>query len=156
MAAAAQEHAASAISFNRHAQVAGLPTDFVLYGSLDVVIVLNQGAHPVIASGWIFDCRSGLRPVLERVGSVSMLMVRDGDQSAFFPNVRVEAATARPDVLAAYGAACPSMGQETGYTLIADIPPPSGGYVVYVAWATWDGAGHAIQHVSSPSRVVVP
>ena len=133
------------------------PADFQLIGSLDIAVALGSDPHPVVGAGWIFDCRSGLRPVLERVGSVSMKMVHNPDGVPVFPSVRVEPSPMpRTDVLAAYSSKCPSMGAYTGYFVIADMPPPPGWYTVTIAWATWDGTGRQIKHVSRPYDVVVP
>jgi hypothetical protein len=134
-----------------------MPADFRLEGSLDVA---QPSGSQIALGGWIFDCRSGLQPITERVGSVSVAFYPDSGfgGASFGPLVPVHyqvlGGFQRDDVLAGKGAACPSMGNRVGYWIFVSDTLPAGRYTVHVAWVTWDGAQRQVSHLATKTIVI--
>lgn len=128
------------------------PDAFTVYGSLDVVISGNGSAslsldQPLILAGWAFECRSGLQPQTQRVGTFSVAYMR-----VYRPRFgEIESASisgpwvnVRPDVALARNGMCPSVGDNTGFVLVASPPSEAGYWTMVLNVATTDGAGHRV------------
>lgn len=111
-------------------------------------------SQPLTIGGWVFECRSGLVPVMQRVGSTAVNFSAFGITHVprdFYITVGV-----REDVKAAFNAECPAVGAHTGFSItLTDLPPP-GVWNLQVAWATWDGAGRIITRSVIRTVTVVP
>jgi hypothetical protein len=93
-------------------------------------------------AGWVHECGSGLQPVTQRIGSVS-LRFYNAITGNHIPSFTLHGSLNRPDVAAAYTPSCPAIGPYVGYalTLPPGQAPPPGFWRVDVSWATTDGAG---------------
>lgn len=104
--------------------------------------------------GWAFECRSGLQPVTQRIGDVTVGFFQPG-RGTVLANYQVFGSWERPDVAAAFRGACPAIGPYVGYGMgIANVPP-AGVWTVTVAWATQDGAGRVSQHSAASTFTLI-
>ncbi len=124
------------------------PADFVVVGSLDVVIDgVNGGdqpttSDPVIVAGWTFECRSGLQPKTQRLGEIHAFY-KSIDKPAEDP-VEVKASllltVARPDVAAVYQPYCPAVGANVGFVAVIPPPPAFGTWTLQLVVSATDSA----------------
>lgn len=129
------------------------PPDYVLIGALDLPVqnLVTTRADFRVA-GWIFECRSGLQPFTQRVGTVTMRFYQPGTDTSVFPaSYEVDGNIPRADVPPYFAAQCPAVGPYVGYNLkIATTSlPPRGTWDVQLWWFTTDGAGRTVQHGAS-------
>jgi hypothetical protein len=131
------------------------PDGFQIFTYLDTVggPVISRGAGKMVAQGWAFECRSGLQPVTQRIGSLAVAY-SDGIRTVAPERFGVPVAIVRPDVARAYGAYCPAVGSVVGFAVMAD-PPPIGVWMVKIAWVTWDGSGRQTAPIEATLRVTV-
>jgi hypothetical protein len=135
--------------------------DFYLRGYVDMVIsatgstTLSRNAGQLVSVGWLFECRSGLQPVTQRVGAAVVYYTNDAGER-FTPTHFQIITTVRPDVEAYWQriGACPAIGPNVGFAAYADAPGP-GFWIMHVTVATWDGAGRTIQTDYPSQRVLV-
>lgn len=138
------------------------PPDFQIYGYLDAPAanaVISRSAFEM--AGWVLECRSGLQPVSQRVGNVTVNFVSAKDLSVrFVPAAIVPAfSLERPDVARAYEPACHAVGAHVGYWI--SIPsqnmPPPGDWILQITWITFDGAGRFTPpHTDTRPVTIVP
>ena len=129
---------------------ADLPRDYLIAGYLDRAVVSDGRA---LLQGWVFECRSGLQPVSQRVGSVSVHYAAPG-REPFIPRTIALAAGERPDVAAVYQPFCPSVGNRTGYAIVTEAPP-AGTWTARVAWVTFDGRDRQTPPHESSATITV-
>lgn len=128
------------------------PSDFRLYGSLDVVVSSDGSSslslsRPVILDGWLFECRSGLQPQTQRVGEFSIQYWRIYHHPFGEIYIMPPSSTAvvgRPDVMPVFQSACPAVGGHTGFHLAVPPPPEDGNWTLELVVSTTDGAGRRI------------
>jgi hypothetical protein len=125
------------------------PADFSIklavdYPAANAVVSRKAMAYGFAAAGWVFECRSGLQPLTERVGSLSVWWGEPGGREYHPQDFGLYGFLHRPDVAKAYASACPSVGDYTGFAIwVSDLPPP-GEWDLRVGIATWDGARRVI------------
>ena len=129
------------------------PTDFRVCGQIDQVVPADGSptlttTTPVGIGAWVFECRSGLQPATQRLGTITALWWRMlGPQHGEVDGGPVTTATVavRADVAAAYQSLCPAMGAAVGLNLT--VPPPSeaGIWTLDLVVTTTDGAGRRIE-----------
>lgn len=124
------------------------PADFRIYANIDAPA---DGARisrkvPFVIWGWAFECRSGLMPGGQRIGSFQVIFQDAQTGTLFYPSPwegvwRWTFGWARPDVRRAFaGTACDAVGDRTGFSdQVGSLPPLPGDYIVYVYWRTVDG-----------------
>lgn len=131
------------------AQAQMTPADYRLLGSLDIVVDSATGSQdtftvgtPIWYSGWNGECRSGLQPQTQRVGTFSIRYSRvDRIGAPQKPPVLAPFTVQRPDAAAALTGDCPAIGPNIGYWLLAPGPTEAGDWYVSLFVTTTDGAG---------------
>ena len=115
------------------ADAASTPPPFEIRASLDLVQSADGGTitttTPVILAGTAFECRSGLQPQTERLGTFEVYWTR-----VYMPHfgeiepgtITYLAAVSRLDVQAAAVSSCPSVGTTEGFVLVVTTPTEPG------------------------------
>jgi hypothetical protein len=129
------------------------PSDYQLIGSLDRVANATTGTGSfttnalVSTGGWIFECRSGLQPQTQRIGTFSAeyrRILNDGTDIVIPAGVMAVEIAAREDVAKAYQFDCPAIGPHVGFNLSIFPPPVQGQWELKLIVTTADGAGRPL------------
>jgi len=128
------------------------PADFWIASYVDRAVVMDDGR--VLLQGWSFDCRTGLQPATQRIGSVTVHYSAPGGQRYIPDTFQLWGGGERPDVASVYAPHCPSVGPFVGYGIIATAPP-AGVWTVTVSWVAFDGAGRQTPPHASSAAITV-
>lgn len=139
------------------------PADFKVCGHLDAISGANVTAEMttrtlVNVGLWVFECRSGLQPQTQRVGTVyarwwRLLSPQHGQSEQVI--VQAPATAPRPDVAAAYAATCPAIGQDVGLNFLVAPPTEAGIWTLDIVVTTSDGAGRCIEWLGRRENILV-
>lgn len=145
------------------------PSDFKVFGSLDLVVDSATGSQetftvgtPIWYTGWAGECRSGLQPQTQRVGRFAVQYARvvpgappEKPAEPPTPPVLPVFTVQRPDAAAVVSGQCPAIGPHIGYWVLAPAPPEPGDWYLWFLVITTDGAGREASFESQPRIITV-
>lgn len=130
------------------------PYKLIGYLDLPAENAIVSRTKPMTAAGWVFECKSGLQPLSQRVGAMAVAFTATGG-SLFVPKTfTLTPIVGRPDVQLAFGSLCPAVGPWTGYGVKVEDMPPAGAWTLIVSWTTWDGKGVPTSHEQRRALIV--